>query len=116
MKQELLLNIIPFNKQSGKQTFAFYKQKQEDYFPVLKDDLQGLLDDKFTPLELLELQKLYTDFQPAKEGAIELDIDLSVSTRFANHYCRHLIWNYFERVSVISTALSFSKRCLILIQ
>ena len=101
MQQELLLNIIPFNPPAGKQTFAFYKQKQEGYFPVFKDDLQGLLDDKFTPLELLELQKLYTDFQPAKEGAIELDIDLSVSTRFANHYYRYLIRNYFEGIADI---------------
>ena len=55
MQQELLLNIIPFNPPAGKQTFTFYKQKQEGYFPVFKDDLQGLLDDKFTVLELLEL-------------------------------------------------------------
>jgi hypothetical protein len=52
--QQIQLNIIPFNPPAGKQTFAFYKQKQEGYFPVFKDDLQGLLDDKFTPLELLE--------------------------------------------------------------
>ena len=85
MQQELLLNIIPFNPPVGKQTFAFYKQKQGGYFPVFKDDLQGLLDDKFTPLELLELQKLYTDFQPAKEGVIELDIALSVSPKVSKH-------------------------------
>ena len=101
MQQELLLNIIPFNPPAGKQTFAFYKQKQEGYFPVFKDDLQGLLDDKFTPLELLELQKQCTNFQPAKEGVIELDIDLSVSTRFANHYYRYLIRNYFEGIADI---------------
>ncbi len=78
MQQKLLLNIIPFNPPAGKQTFAFYNQKQEGYFPVFKDDLQGLLDDKFTALELLELQKLYTDFQPPRDGAILLEIDFSV--------------------------------------
>ena len=67
---------------------------------MFKDDLQGLLDDKFT-IRIVELQKLYTDFQPAKEGAIELDIDLSVSTRFANHYYRYLIRNYFEGIADI---------------
>jgi hypothetical protein len=48
MQQELHLNIIPFNPPTGKQTFAFYKQKQEGYFPVFKDDIQRLLDDKLT--------------------------------------------------------------------
>jgi hypothetical protein len=48
MQKELHLNIIPFNPPTGKQTFAFYKQKQEGYFPVFKDDIQRLLDDKLT--------------------------------------------------------------------
>ena len=63
--------------------------------------MQGLLDGKFTPLELLELQKLYTDFEPAKDEAIELEIDLSVSTRFANHYYRYQIRKYFEGIADI---------------
>ena len=99
MQQELLLNIIPFTPPVGKQTFAFYKQKQEGYFPVFRDDLQGLLEEKFISLELLELSKLCTDFQPAKEGAIELDIDLSVSTRLTNNYYRYLIRNCFEGIA-----------------
>jgi len=63
--------------------------------------LQGLLDDKLSASELLELNKLYTDFQPAKEGAIELEIDLSVSHRFANHYYRYLIRDYFMGIADI---------------
>lgn len=101
MQQELLLNIIPFDPPKGKQKFAFYKQKQADYYPVFKDDLQGLLDDKLSALELLELNKLYTDFQPAKEGAIVLEIDLSVSYRFASHYYRFLIRDYFMGIADI---------------
>jgi hypothetical protein len=49
----------------------------------------------------LELEKLYTDFQPAKEDAFTLEIDLSVSTRFASHYYRYLIRNYFEDIADI---------------
>lgn len=99
MQQELLLNIIPFYPPAGKQTFAFYKQKHADFYPLFKDDLQGLLDDKLSALELLELNKLYTDFQPAKDGAIELEIDLSVSHRLANHYYRYLIRDYFMGIA-----------------
>jgi len=66
MQQELLLNIIPFDPPTGKQKFAFYKQKQTDFYPVFKDDLQGLLDDKLSALELLELNKLYTDFSASQ--------------------------------------------------
>jgi hypothetical protein len=54
MQQELLLNIIPFDPPTGKRTFAFYRQKQAGFYPVFKDDLQGLLDDKFSASELLE--------------------------------------------------------------
>src|SRR5690606_22654664 len=86
---------------AGKQTFAFYRQKQPGFYPVFKGDLQGLLDDKLSALELLELEKLYTDFQPPRKGAILLDIDLSVSTRFANHYYRYLIRKHFESIADI---------------
>lgn len=101
MEQNLILNIIPFAAAPGKQTFAFYKARHEDYAPVFKADLDGLLDDKFTETELAAIEKLYTDFQPAREGAIELEIDLSVSHRFANHYYRYLIRNYFKDVADI---------------
>ena len=85
--QELLLNIIPFNPPAGKQTFAFYRQKQPGYYPVFKGDLQGLLDGKLSALELLELEKLYTDFQPAKDGAIELEIVRLNSGYYTFRYC-----------------------------
>jgi len=96
MKQNLILNIIPFASVPGKKSFAFYRERKDDtYYPIFKDDLYGFLDDKLSEADLLQLEKLYTDFQPAREGAIQLDIDLSVSHRFANHYYRFLIRNYF---------------------
>ena len=102
MQQILTLNIIPFATVPGKKTFAFYRERIDDsYYPIFKNDLQGLLDNKLPQLELIELEKLYTDFQPAKEGAIQLDIDLSVSYRFANHYYRHLIREYFLGIADI---------------
>ena len=101
-QQSLLLNIIPFAPASGKKSFSFYRERIDDsYYPIFKNDLQGLLDNKLPQLELIELEKLYTDFQPAKEGAIQLEIDLSVSYRFANHYYRHLIREYFLGIADI---------------
>jgi len=101
MEQNLILNIIPFTPASGKKTFAFYRERKDDYYPIFKGDLEGLLDDKLPALELLELEKLYTDFQPPKDGAIVLDIDLSKSHRFASHYYRHLIREYFTGIADI---------------
>jgi len=101
MQQTLQLNIIPFTAPVQEAEFAFYKARQDGYFPIFKNDLEGLLDDKFTALELLELEKLYTDFQPAKEDAITIKINLANTPRFANHYYRHLIRTYFKGVADI---------------
>ena len=101
MQQTLQLNIIPFSAPVQEAEFAFYKARQDEYFPIFKNDLEGLLDDKFTALELLELEKLYTDFQPAKEDAITIKINLANTPRFANHYYRHLIRTYFKGVADI---------------
>ena len=67
MQQILTLNIIPFTAVPGKKTFAFYRERKDDsYYPIFKKDLQGLLDNKMPQLELIELVKLYTDFQQKK--------------------------------------------------
>ena len=50
MEQNLILNIIPFTPASGKKTFAFYRERKDDYYPIFKGDLEGLLDGKFTAL------------------------------------------------------------------
>ncbi|MEO6232106.1 MAG: Piwi domain-containing protein [Ferruginibacter sp.] len=101
MQQSLQLNIIPFTAPIQEAEFAFYKTRQDGYFPIFKNDLEGLLDDKFTSLELLELEKLYTDFQPPKEGALVIKINLADTPRFANHYYRFKIRQYFESVADI---------------
>lgn len=75
MVQTLQLNIIPFTAPIQEAEFAFYTTRQDGYFPIFKNDLEGLLDDKFTTIELLELEKLYTDFEPPKEGALVIKIN-----------------------------------------
>lgn len=81
MEQKLQLNIIPFSQPVEKATFAFYNNpalaKQEGYYPIFIGDFGNLLDNIFTEADLNSLEKLYTDFQPAKEGAIEIEINLA---------------------------------------
>ncbi len=101
MQQSLQLNIIPFTAPFQKAEFAFYKERFDGSYPIFKGDLEGLLDDKFTALELVELEKLYTDFEPAKEGAIVLEIDMLETPHFASHYYRHLIRKHFTGIANI---------------
>lgn len=101
MKQTLQLNIIPFSALSQEAEFAFYEQKLDGFLPIFKDDLSGLLDDHFTPSQLIKLEKLYTDFQPPQNGAVVLKINLTENPRFANQYYRYLIRQYFVGVSDI---------------
>ncbi|NNV57801.1 Piwi domain-containing protein [Limnovirga soli] len=97
MQQNLLLNIIPFNPPVHQVTFAFYKEYKEGYCSFyVEEDMTGLLDGKMTLLERADFPWLYTDFQQPQEGALVLDIDLTIHTDFAAHYYRHLIFNHFK--------------------
>lgn len=58
--------------------------------------MPGLLDGILTKLEQADLQWLYTDFKEPQEGALVLDIDLTLHTEFEAHYYRHLIFNHFK--------------------
>nr|MBK9649748.1 hypothetical protein [Bacteroidota bacterium] len=99
MNQQLLLNIIPFTAPIREAEFAFYKTWQEGYCPISKDDLKGAIEDEIKDEDFDEGNWLYTDFLPAKENAIPLNIDLTKCTRFAQHYYRHLIRQYFIGVA-----------------
>jgi len=101
MQQELRLNIIPFTAPIKEAEFSFYKERFEGSFPVFKNDLNGLLDFHFTEAELTNLERLYTDFQPPQNSGLVLNINLIENPRFANHYYRHLIRQYFIGVADI---------------
>ncbi len=97
MQQNLILNIIPFTPPVQQVTFPFYKEYKEEYCPCYIDDVMtGLLDGKMSKLEQADTQWLYTDFKEPQEGALILDVDLTIHTEFAAHYYRHLIFNYFR--------------------
>lgn len=99
MNQSLQLNIVPFNHPVPSASFAFYNNpalaKQEGFYPIFKDDLGELLNEIFSEEELESLEKLYTDFQAPKEDAIKIEINFAETPRFANHYYRYLIRQYF---------------------
>ncbi|MFZ4707065.1 MAG: hypothetical protein ACOYMF_13750 [Bacteroidales bacterium] len=101
MKQSLQLNVIPFSAPFQEAEFAFYPEQMDGHIPVFKDDLKGLLKDHFTPAQLLDLNKLYTDFQEPREDALVLKINLVETPRFASHYYRYLIRQYFQGVADI---------------
>ena len=86
MQQELRLNIIPFTAPIKEAEFSFYQERIPDSYPVFKNDLNGLLTFHFSEAEIENLEKLYTDFLPPKEGALVLNINLTENPRFANHY------------------------------
>lgn len=96
--ENLLLNIIPFTA-LPEQEFAFYTKREESFCPLFKDDVKGLIDDLVIESEEEDGPCLYTDFKPAREGATVINVDLTESTRFAAHYYRHLIRQYFIGVA-----------------
>jgi hypothetical protein len=68
----------------------------DNFCRIHKDDLNGLLEDIIDESELHEGKWLYTDFQPAKENAINIKVNLYDNVYFSLHYYRYLIRNYFS--------------------
>ena len=99
MSQSLILNVIPFKTTSKQKEFVFYTKKQEGYCPIHKDDLRGIIEGLVSESEMDKGQWLYSDFQPAKTGAIVLSVDLTKNIYFAAHYYRHLIREYFKGIA-----------------
>ena len=108
MNQSLQLNIIPFAPPIENKSFAFYNDatlaRKKGYFPIYKNDLGELLNNYFTEDELSNIDILYTDFHPPTENSNVIEINLSETPRFANHYYRYLIRKYFTgKVDILHT-------------
>ena len=106
MNQTIKLNVIPFDVPVEEVEFAFYKTNPNNFCRIHKDDLNGLLEDIIDESELHEGKWLYTDFQPAKENTINININLYDNVYFSLHYYRYLIRNYFSGKAEISIRLS----------
>ncbi len=97
----LLINILPFNFPVTEQEFAFQTEQKEGFCPIHKGDLEGLIEDYFSPEELEKFDWLYSDFSAPAESEISFRIDLTKSIHFASHYYRHLIRTYFKGIADI---------------
>lgn len=101
--QQLTLNIVPFIPPIQSGIFPFYKDKkhQPGFCPISAGDLEGVLEQKFSRLEALETEWLYTDFGEPKPDAIMLEIDFTQNIYFAAHYYRHLLRTHFKGIADI---------------
>ncbi len=96
MKQTIKLNVIPFDVPAEEIEIAFYTKSLDNYCRIHKDDLNELLEDIIDESELHEGKWLYTDFQPPKENAIIIRVNLYDNIYFSLHYYRYLIRKYFS--------------------
>lgn len=99
MSQSLILNVIPFYPPVKEKEFSFYMTKQEGFCPIHIDDLQGTMEGLINEDDLDRGEWLYTDFQPAREGAITSLVNLEECIHFAAHYYRYLIRQYFKGIT-----------------
>jgi hypothetical protein len=92
--QQIQLNIIPFTPLKTKLKFAFYSEKQKGMASIKWDKLF----DEFPSGRERSDQFYYSDFQPARAGAIEQEIELLDTVGFAKRYFSYLILNFFKQV------------------
>ena len=92
--QQIQLNIIPFKQSVEKRSFAFYGEKQKGFAPIYWEKLLEI----FPEDRDAAFKNYYTDFQPARVGAIEKEIVFTEALTFSFHYYRHLILNYFKSI------------------
>jgi hypothetical protein len=92
--EQILLNVIPFTPIQDKLTFAFYGDKVPGGASIKWDKLFEEFPEGRDP----KAQSYYSDFQPAREGAITKEIDVFKAIKFTQHYYRYLILNYFKQI------------------
>lgn len=92
--QQIQLNIIPFKTVVDNQTFAFYGEKQKGFAPIYWDKLF----ESFPEGREAKHKNYYSDFQPARPGAIEKSIVFTEAIGFSIHYFRYIILHYFKAI------------------
>lgn len=94
MTQNIQLNIIPFRPVVDKLSFAFYGEKQKGFAPIYWERILEAFPEGRDAMH----KCYYSDFQTAREGAIEKEILFTEAIGFSFHYFRYLILNYFKAI------------------
>ena len=92
--QQIQLNIIPFKPVVDNLSFAFYGEKQKGFAPIYWDKLF----ESFPEGREAKHKNYYSDFQPARPGAIEKNIVFTEAIGFSIHYFRYIILHYFKAI------------------
>ena len=105
---QLQFNIIPFLAPDNPVLFSFFKQKKDDSFrPLRKKEYPRELWDSHE-LELQNIQNLYCNFSDQEVNPdFSCNVDLNNSTRFALHYFRHILQNYFLSLDNVVVSPNF---------
>src|SRR5574344_700235 len=93
---KLQFNLLPFFSVFYKVSFNFFKEKKDDsYYPLRKREYPRELWNNHEQ-ELQSIENLYCNFTAVEPNAdYSATVDLYDSSRFALHYFRHLIRQYF---------------------
>ena len=102
--QKIQFNIIPFNPVKSKTAFAFYG---EDKYGVSSIKCNKLFNE-FPKRRATNKSFYYSDFQPAREGAIVRKLDIFDGVYSRQNYPRNLILDYFKSIEGSPACPSFA--------
>lgn len=105
---QLQFNIIPFLARENPVSFSFFKQKKDESFrPLRKSEYPRELWVSHEH-ELQNIQNLYCNFSDLEENSdFNSNVDLNNSSRFALHYFRHILQNYFLSLDNVVVSPNF---------
>lgn len=96
--QSIKINILTFNPPITEKQFSFITERKQNFFPIKNDEFPLNIDKIISDKEIEKTQYLYTDFSE-NHSDLKLNVDLTKSKRFANHYYSYILYQYFNKVA-----------------
>lgn len=98
-KQDLVLNVLPFDHPRPELTAGFYTEKKNpNMYPLQQHEFPLSFRDS-DPNPAGEYEVLYTDFSDPEEAELQATVDLTRSTRFASHYYNSLVFKAMRGIA-----------------